>query len=412
MPRSSKRNKANNDVMKKLFLVLVAAVMTVSVCAQEKEVITAHKTFDNWYLGINAGAATPMQKWGDAGFMKGFAPSVGLRIGKDFTTSFGMVLDCNAYFESDDKSLMKSRTFIDAVNIDALGTLNLFNFFGGYQGAPRSVELIALGGFGCTHQFGVSRANEIHSKAAIDLAFNLGASRAVQLYLEPAVVFGMWDNGSMTNALRCYAKAFRFDSRCGLFQLNIGLNYKFGTSNGKHHFKFEQLRSQEEIDVLNDKINRLQEESVAKDKRIAQDIRRIADLQDSLEAAKQVKPVTVVKNIVNKVVNNNVLQPTVIFGQGKSSVDAAQMASVAMIAKYMKNHPESQILIKGYASPEGNPELNQKLSEARAAAVKNVLVNRYGISASRLTTQGMGATDELFDEVDFNRVATFTDTTK
>ena len=44
--------------------------------------------------------------------------------------------------------------------------------------------------------------------------------------------------------------------------------------------------------------------------------------------------------------------------------------------------------------------------------MKNALVNRYGISAGRLTTQGMGATDELFDEVDFNRVATFTDTTK
>jgi outer membrane protein OmpA-like peptidoglycan-associated protein len=56
--------------------------------------------------------------------------------------------------------------------------------------------------------------------------------------------------------------------------------------------------------------------------------------------------------------------------------------------------------------------LNQKLSEARATSVKNALVSRYGISASRLTTQGMGATDELFDEVDFNRVATFTDTSK
>jgi outer membrane protein OmpA-like peptidoglycan-associated protein len=116
--------------------------------------------------------------------------------------------------------------------------------------------------------------------------------------------------------------------------------------------------------------------------------------------------------VVNKVVNNNVLQPTVIFGQGKSTVDAAQMASVAMIAKYMKNHPESKILIKGYASPEGNPELNQKLSEARATSVKNALVKRYGIAESRLTIQGMGATDELFDEIDFNRVATFTDTTK
>jgi outer membrane protein OmpA-like peptidoglycan-associated protein len=124
-----------------------------------------------------------------------------------------------------------------------------------------------------------------------------------------------------------------------------------------------------------------------------------------------VKP-EIVQQVVKQVVNNNVLQPTVIFGLGKSTVDAAQMASVAMIAKYMKNHPESRLLIKGFASPEGDPELNQRLSEKRAQSVKDVLVSRYGVSADRLEIKGMGATDELFDEVDFNRVATFTDLTK
>ena len=398
--------------MKKLFLALAAAVLTVSVSAQEKEVVTAHKTFDNLYLGINAGAATPMQEWGDAGFMKGMAPSVGLRLGKNFTTSFGLAVDGNAYFESNDKSLMNARTFIDAINVDALGTLNLSNFFGGYLGKPRRVELIALGGFGWTHQFGLSRANGINSKVALDLAFNLGAHRAVQFYLEPALVFGLWDNGRMGNALSRHGSNFKFDSRSGLFQLNLGLNFKFGTSNGTKNFAFARLRDQGEIDDLNARINELRDESDSKDRRIARDLRRIAELEDSLEAAKKVKAPVV--NKVTKVVtvNNNVLQPTVIFGQGKSSVDAAQMASVAMIAKYMKNHPESKILIKGYASPEGNPELNQKLSVARAQSVKDALVSRYGIAASRLTIQGMGATDELFDELDFNRVATFTDTTK
>ena len=398
--------------MKKLLITLVAAVLTVSVSAQKKEVVTAHKTFDNWYLGINAGAATPMQKWGNTGFMKGVAPSAGLRLGKNFTTSFGVAIDANAYFESTEKSLMKTRTFVDAINIDALGTFNVSNFFGGYLGKPRRVELIALGGFGWSHQFGaLTRANGINSKAALDLAFNLGNSRAVQLYLEPAVIFGLWDNGRVTNALSNPHSHLKFDSRSGLFQVNVGVNYKFGTSNGTHNFAFAQLRDQGEIDDLNARINELRDENDRKDSRIARDIRRISELEDSLEAARNVKP-TVVKNVVNRVVNNNVLQPTVIFGQGKSTIDAAQMASVAMIAKYMKNHPESKILIKGYASPEGNPELNQKLSEARANSVKNALVSRYGIAASRLTTQGMGATDELFDEVDFNRVATFTDTTK
>ena len=75
----------------------------------------------------------------------------------------------------------------------------------------------------------------------------------------------------------------------------------------------------------------------------------------------------------------------------------------------MKNHPEANVEIKGYASPEGSAELNQKLSEKRAEAVKNMLVKTYKIDASRLTTKGMGATDKLFKQVEFNRVATFND---
>ena len=83
-----------------------------------------------------------------------------------------------------------------------------------------------------------------------------------------------------------------------------------------------------------------------------------------------------------------------------------------MIAKYMKNNKDAKIKISGYASPEGPAALNQKLSEQRAEAVKNMLVKKYKIAADRLTTEGLGATDKLFDEVEFNRVALFNDTTK
>ena len=101
-----------------------------------------------------------------------------------------------------------------------------------------------------------------------------------------------------------------------------------------------------------------------------------------------------------------------LFRQGKSVIDPAQYAPIELIATYMKNHPEAKVEIKGYASPEGSAEINQKLSEERAEAVKNALVKKYKISADRLTTKGMGATDKLFEQVEFNRVATFNDNTK
>ena len=384
--------------MKKMMMMLaVAAMVTTSVSAQKA--LEDSKTFDNWYFGINGGVSSRL-KPNDA-FFSNVNPHAGLRVGRYWTPVVGWMVEGDFFFR--DKAFDASnQNGLKAVTVDLLGTLNLSNWFGGYKGEPRTFEIVAVGGLGWNYIFKAktTKSNDLVSKFGLDFTFNLGEAKAWQIYLEPAIDFNLSAQDRV-----------KFNVNQSALQVSAGINYKFGNSNGTHNFKLAQLRDQGEIDDLNARINELRGENDKKDVRIARDIRRIAELEDSLAAAKNVKP-TVVKNVVTKVVNNNVLQPTVIFGLGKSTVDAAQMASVAMIAKYMKNHPESRILIKGYASPEGNPELNQKLSESRAASVKHALVSRYGIPESRLTTQGMGATDELFDEIDFNRVATFTDLSK
>ena len=70
----------------------------------------------------------------------------------------------------------------------------------------------------------------------------------------------------------------------------------------------------------------------------------------------------------------------------------------------MKKYPDSKVIIKGYASPEGNVEINAKIATARAEAVKTILVNKYKISASRITAEGQGVGD-MFTEPDWNRVS-------
>ena len=395
--------------MKKLFLMLAAATFAANVSAQNTA-ITSNKFGDNWYLGIKGGAATPMQKWGDYGFTKGFAPNAGIRLGKNLTTVFGLAVDADAYLmsKSDSKSMMGNKTIVNATNVSLLGTFNLSNLFGTYKGEPRAFELIALYGFGWEHTFGgLSKANGLTSKAALDFAFNLGAAKALQLYIEPAVIFGLQDYGyGMSNALSNVGTDMKYDSRNGLFQLNVGLNYKFANSNGTHNFAKAELRNQGEIDQLNAKINELRAESNSKDGKIAAANRTISDLQAQLTAC-QNKPAPTAKVVVKQ---NAQLQPIVIFGQGKSTIDAAQYASIEMVAKYMRNHKDAKILVKGYASPEGDAEKNKALSEARAESVKNALIKRYKIAADRVSTEGMGATADLSEENDFNRVAMFFDT--
>ncbi|MGN1257951.1 MAG: OmpA family protein, partial [Candidatus Limisoma sp.] len=90
--------------------------------------------------------------------------------------------------------------------------------------------------------------------------------------------------------------------------------------------------------------------------------------------------------------------------QGKTVIDASQRPNVERVATYMKNHKNAEVSIKGYASPEGNIDLNKRLAEGRAQAVKDMLVNTYKISADRINAEGQGVGD-MFSEPDWNRVS-------
>ena len=381
--------------MKKIFTLIVACVAAVSVSAQT---VQESKTFDNFYIGINGGVATAATH---NAWLKNLVPNAGLRIGRNFTPVFGLAAESNVYFKNTNGR--STGTFVNGMNTSLLGTVNLSNWFGGYLGQPRTFEVSALYGFGWGHTFGHPTADYkcdyLTSKAALDFAFNLGSKKAWQLYIEPAMI---WDlNGSGYEGVK-------YNINAASFQLNLGLVYKFGNSNGTHNFKIAQLRDQSEIDGLNSQINDLRNSLNGKDSEIADKDKQIADLQNQLNECQNKKPAV---QYVKPATATN-LQPTVIFRQGKSVVDPAQYASIELIANYMKNHKDAKVEIKGYASPEGSAELNQKLSQARADAVKTALVKKYKISADRLTATGMGATDKLFEQVEFNRVATFNDNSK
>lgn len=383
--------------MKKLFLMLLVGAMTASVSAQT---VVESKTLDNIYIGVNGGLAT---KTTGHSWLSDLNPNLGIRLGRNFTPVFGFALESNVYFSN--KPYPSIKTFVRSINTSLLGTVNLSNWFGGYKGEPRFFEVSALYGFGWGHIFGHPsddfNDDQLTSKAAVDFAFNLGKAKAWQIYIEPAMIWTLAGNNMVRD------NEVEYDVHESGFQLNVGFIYKFKNSNGTHNFKIAELRDQSEIDALNAKINDLRDDLNGKDAQLAAKDRQISDLQKALDdcnnkpAPKYEKPATVTN-----------LQPTVLFRQGKSVVDPAQYAPIELIAQYMKNHPEAQVEIKGYASPEGSAELNQKLSEARAEAVKKILVNKYKISSDRLSTKGCGATDKLFEQVEFNRVATFNDNTK
>lgn len=381
--------------MKKLGLLFAAAAMAVSVNAQT---VTESKTFDNFYIGINGGAQvkTTGESW-----MNNLNSNAGLRIGRWFTPVFGLAAEGNVYFNDHcgEHGFPQSKTLARYMNVGLIGTVNLSNWFAGYKGEPRLFEVVPVFGFGWGHTFGTAAGdnekelNALTSKAGIDFTFNLGKAKAWQVYVEP----------SMNWSLNGYGyEGVAYDINKSAFQLNAGIVYKFKNSNGSHNFTIAQLRDQNEIDGLNSQINSLRGDLNNKDAQLSAKDKQIKDLQNALDECnkkpKYVKPATATN-----------LQPTVLFRQGKAVVDKSQMPNIELIAQYMKNHKDAKVEIKGYASPEGNKDFNQALSQKRADAVKNVLVKKYKIAADRLTTKGMGATDKLFKQVEFNRVSTFND---
>ncbi len=381
--------------MKKLGLLFAAAAMAVSVNAQT---VTESKTFDNFYIGINGGAQvkTTGESW-----MNNLNSNAGLRIGRWFTPVFGLAAEGNVYFNDHcgEHGFPQSKTLARYMNVGLIGTVNLSNWFAGYKGEPRLFEVVPVFGFGWGHTFGTAAGdnekelNALTSKAGIDFTFNLGKAKAWQVYVEP----------SMNWSLNGYGyEGVAYDINKSAFQLNAGIVYKFKNSNGSHNFTIAQLRDQNEIDGLNSQINSLRGDLNDKDAQLSAKDKQIKDLQNALDECnkkpKYVKPATATN-----------LQPTVLFRQGKAVVDKSQMPNIELIAQYMKNHADAKVEIKGYASPEGNKDFNQALSQKRADAVKNVLVKKYKIAADRLTTKGMGATDKLFKQVEFNRVSTFND---
>ena len=371
--------------MKKLVLMLAAASMAASVSAQT---VAESKAFDNIYVGINGGVATKTtgHKW-----LSDLDPNAGIRIGRYFTPVFGLAVEGNAYFSN--KPWGSTGTAVRATNASLLGTVNLSNWFGGYKGEPRAFEVTALYGLGWMHVFTSNKAfkaatenqrNRMTSKAALDFAFNFGAEKQFQFYVEPSINFAFLGQSKSKelvatgNPLSPVAVAdhqeygYKAASQAGqpayninnsFVQLNAGFIYKFKNSNGTHNFTIVTPRDQAEIDALNAQINELRNR----------------------------KPQVVTKEIVKEVPTVKVKEFTVsdlvfvTFAQGKSALTNDAKAALNNVKEGV------HVQVVGTASPEGSKELNDRLSQARADVVANYLKGR-GVIVDEATGKGVQGT--------------------
>jgi OmpA-OmpF porin, OOP family len=87
---------------------------------------------------------------------------------------------------------------------------------------------------------------------------------------------------------------------------------------------------------------------------------------------------------------------TVYFGNGKVSLEPKYAPQLLTLAEKAKTISGYMIEVKGYASSVGSVELNQQLSEDRANAVTNVLLQQGHIPLTRLLAPGaMGESHQV-----------------
>ena len=370
--------------MKKIFLSVMLAGAAVAANAQSVGSISNSKFFDNWQVGVNVGGYTPTT---GHPFFKSTRLSFGAEVGKQISPSFRLSADGVAYI-NDNVGGYRNPLLIEYTNVAMLGNFNLSNIFAGYKGAPRTFEVEVFAGPGWFHSYNPGRNdyNEMTVKAGANFLLNLGSSKAWAVKLSPSILYSLTPADQQAHSL---------NNNNSITQASLGIVYRFKGSNGAHHITAAQASAP----VVEDNSGALRGELSEKDRELRDARNRIQELEGELAEARNRKP-----EVETVVETKRTLESVVTFAQGKTIIAPSQQPNVARIATYLKKYPNSKVVIKGFASPEGSIEVNERIAKARAEAVKAVLIKQYKINADRIVAEGNGI-GHMFSEPDWNRVS-------
>ena len=381
--------------MKKILLsIALVAISVSSVFAQENSAeklrwkgIMNNGFWSNWEISVGGGVnytawngiGNDQDGVGDLGWMvegsvsKWFNPIVGARV-----QVIGGQLNA-----SDDNGLKSNWIMPHA---DAL--LNLSNWIGGYREDRVYYARLFAG-------FGVSIVN-VNNSASAGFAFDAGlintfrVCKALDINLE---LKGILNAGrDMPRGIDALAGKYG-----QIYSATLGLTYRFNKRN------WDKAYSQEEVDGYLAAI-------AALEAGLADAHRNEGKLAERLAAQKAATDQALKDNEALKAElakrKTSVVSASALFFNFDSAklLDRAK-ASMQILQEVIKAAPKDQVFtIVGHADAKtGSPEYNQKLSERRAKAVYDYLVEQ-GVNPNQLTWKGVGSSQNIFPVNGTNRV--------
>lgn len=85
------------------------------------------------------------------------------------------------------------------------------------------------------------------------------------------------------------------------------------------------------------------------------------------------------------------------FDFDKAVVKPESYEDIQALADFMKQYPQTSTVVEGHTDSVGTDAYNQGLSERRAGAVRDVLVNQYGVESGRVQAVGYGESRPVAD---------------
>ena len=384
--------------MKKLLIALAFAGVSLGASAQDSDPVLKYSVatnsfWSNWFIQVGG----DFNSWisdqehgrgldgGDHyGLFAGDRTSWGgaIAVGKWFTPGIGLrtklqLWNAKQVGPENPTSKFKYWTLNEQV------MLNLSNLLCGYNPTRVWNVIPFFGG-------GISR-NCDDNFYAMQLSVGLQSSwrlcKHANIYVEAG-----WNrleedfDGAFGNTLKDSHVNRGWEDKDNNLYAEVGLTLNLGKSTWEKTPDVDAIKAlaQSQIDALNAQLNDANAEN--------------ARLKNMLANQKPVETPKAVKEFITTPVS-------VFFNINRTNIASQKdLVNVRAIAKFAKEN-NLKLAVTGYAdSATGTPEINQRLSEGRAATVTEELVN-MGVSRDKITSVGKGGVDEL-SPISFNRRAT------
>lgn len=425
-----------------VFFLLISIVGAQNTVAQDNEGTsmsndTAKAEYNKWYIGAMIGApefygdvADLTHFPGDFSFEDKFSWIGGIRGGLEFNQWFGLRANFkigrlsavnNSYsFYSDIRDLSLQLT----VNMTTLVAPYRFNkkwyvspYVGigsfGYRGIYQDEDGNIEGSVGYDED-----GNK--DKLKYNSLFNYGIDVAYKLNKSFDIFLNIGFNSTPIDNLD--AKPVYLSELDRYSQVAIGVNYTFGKNDDAYKWNPKPSYLQELEDEMVDMGERItdNEEAIAELRKINpcdtstvdSDNDQVPDCRDlevnspegaivnfqgiALISAPDENGERRVIPVPEKKSYPIIFFSPVYFEYDKDIIDSTGEFDLINVAIYLKRYPEAKILISGNCDVRGTDDYNDELSTRRCDKVKKILVESYGIDASRLETQPNGKRYILF----------------